>query len=66
MDDVMEELDAALDELVDEDDSVIGQVQHVTDVERQLRHKILPQNAWRLISFFELSMSCPKDELHQW
>ena len=59
-------MDAARDGLLDEDDKLIGLVKDVKEVETRLRHKLLPRNAWRLIPFFELFMSAPKDELHQW
>jgi hypothetical protein len=58
------------DRLLDEDDKLVGRVKDVKEVEKRLRqsqrHRLLPRNAWRLIPFFELFMSCPKDELHQW
>jgi hypothetical protein len=63
---VMEELDAERDRLLDEDDNLVGRVKDVKEVEKRLRHRLLPRNAWRLIPFFELFMSSPKDELHQW
>ena len=66
MAEVMEELDAARDQLLNDDDELVGLVKDVKDVERRLRHKLLPRNAWRLIPFFELFMCTPKDELHQW
>ena len=66
MAEVMEELDAARDQLLNDEDELVGLVKDVKDVERRLRHKLLPRNAWRLIPFFELSMCTPKDELHQW
>ena len=66
MAEVMEQLDAARDELLDGDDEVVGLVKDVKEAERRLRHRLLPRNAWRLASFFELFMSAPKDELHQW
>ena len=66
MAEVMKELDAARDLLLDEDDALVGRVKDVKEVEKRLRHKILPRNAWRLVPFFELFMSAPKDELHQW
>ena len=31
-----------------------------------LRPRPLQRNAWLLVPFFELVMSSPKDELHQW
>ena len=62
----MEQLDAERDKLLDEDDQLLGRVKDKEDseVEKRLRHKLLPRNAWRLIPFFELFMSSPKDELH--
>jgi hypothetical protein len=63
---VMEQLDAARDELLDEDDQLVGSVKDKEEVEKRLRHKLLPHNAWRLIPLFKLFMSSPKDELHQW
>jgi hypothetical protein len=62
----MEQLDAARDELLDEDDQLVGRVKDKEKVEKCLRHKLLPRNAWLLFPFFELFMSSPKDELHQW
>ncbi len=64
----MEQLDAARDELLDEDrdNKLVGRVKDKEEVEKRLRHKLLPRNAWRLIPFFELFMSSLKDELHQW
>ena len=63
---VMEQLDAARDELLDDEDELVGRVKDVKEVEKRLRHRLLPRNAWRLVPFFELFMSAPKDELHQW
>ncbi len=53
---------------MDADDEQVGLVKDVNlkDVEKRLRHKLLPRNAWRLVPFFELFMCSPKDELHQW
>ncbi len=62
----MEQLDAARDELLDEDNKLVGSVKDKEEAGKHLRHKLLPRNAWRLIPFFELFMSSPKDELHQW
>ena len=36
----------------------------VMETERRLKHKLLPSNAWRLIEYFNLLMSNPKDYLH--
>ena len=66
MAEVMEELEAARDQLLDDDDAVVGRVKDVKEVEKRMRHRLLPRNAWRLVPFFELFMSSPKDELHQW
>jgi hypothetical protein len=66
MAEVMEELEAARDQLLDEDDAVVERVKNVKEVEKLMRHRLLPRNAWRLVPFFELFMSSPKDELHQW
>ena len=62
----MAQLDAARDQLLDDDDVLVGRVKDVKEVEKRLRHRLLPRNAWRLVPFFELFMSAPKDELHQW
>jgi hypothetical protein len=62
----MEQLNAARDELLDDDDQLFGRVKDVKEVEKCLRHLLLPRNAWRLVPFFELFISSPKDELHQW
>jgi hypothetical protein len=66
MAEVMEELEAARDQLLDDDDAVVGRVKDVKEVETRMRHRLLPRNAWRLVPFFEPFMSSPKDELHQW
>ena len=55
MAEVMAELDAARDQLLDQDDELIGLVKDSKEVEKRLRHKLLPRNAWRLIPFY-LSM----------
>ena len=64
----MEQLDAARDDLLDDNAELVGHVKDVKEVEKRLRHRLLPRNAWRLVPFFELFMSAPKDELerHQW
>ncbi len=62
----MEQLNAARDELLDEDNQLVGRVKDKEEVERSLWHKLLPRNAWQLIPLSELFMSSPKDELHQW
>ncbi len=66
MAEVMAELDEAREEMLDQDDDLVERVKYVKEVEKRLRHKLLPRNAWRLIPFFELFMCSPKDELHQW
>ncbi len=45
MAEVMEELDAARDLLLDEDDALVGRVKDVKEVEKRLRHRLLPRNA---------------------
>ena len=62
----MEQLDAARDALLDSDDALVGRIKDVKEAEKRLRHSLLSCNAWRLIPFFKLFMSAPKDELHQW
>ena len=52
MAEVMEELEAARDKLLDDNDGLVGRVKDVKEVEKRLRHKLLPRNAWRLIPFF--------------
>jgi hypothetical protein len=63
---VMEELDAQRDVLLDGDDELVGIVKDVKEAEKRLRHKLLLRNAWRLIPLIELFMCSPKDELNQW
>ncbi len=65
---MMEQLDAVCDQLLDEDDKLVGRVKDVKEVERRLWHRLLPLNAclFKLIPLFNLFMSSPKDELHQW
>ena len=60
MAEVMEQLDAERDKLLDEDDQLLGRVKDKEEVEKRLRHKLLPRNAWRLIPFFELFMFVPR------
>ena len=48
MAEVMAELDAARDELLDDDGKLVGLVKDVKEVKKLLRHKLLPKNAWRL------------------
>jgi hypothetical protein len=38
----------------------------VKDSESRLRHKLFPPNAWMRVTNFNVLISCPKDELHQW
>ncbi len=57
---------SARDDLLDDNDDLVGRVKDVKEVEKRLRHKLRPQNSWRLVPFFDLFMSAPKDELHQW
>ena len=68
VEEVLSKLDAALDELLDaEDDTLPGCTKDVNAAaEKRIRHRLLPRNAWMLVPYFELFMSCPKDELHQW
>ncbi len=42
MAEVMEELDAVQDTLLDEDDGLVGHVKNVKDLEKRLRHRLLP------------------------
>ena len=64
---VFAQLDAVLEQLLDDEDCVlIGKAEAVKETEKSLKHKLLPCNTWRLVEYFELFMSCPKDELHQW
>ncbi len=65
MAEVIKQLDER-DKLLDKDDQLLGRVKDKEEVEKRLRHKLLQHNAWRLIPFFKLFMSSPKDELHQW
>ena len=65
--DVFAKVDAERDELLDDDDDVLrGKCDDVKQAEKRLKHKLRPLNAWQLIPYFELFLSCPKDELHQW
>ncbi len=61
----MEQLDAVRDEFLDNDDKLVGRVKDVQEVEKRLRHRLLPSKAWRLIPFFKLLLSATKAELHQ-
>ncbi len=56
MAEVMADLDEAREELLDQDDDLVGCVKDVKEVEKRLRHKLLQHNAWRLIPF--LSYLC--------
>ena len=54
------------EQLLDDENCVlIGKTEAVKETEKSLKHKPLPCNTWRLVEYFELFMSCPKDELHQ-
>ena len=54
------------EQLLHDDDCVLrGNAEAVTETEWRLKLKLLPRNAWRLNEYFELFMSCPRDELHQ-
>jgi hypothetical protein len=63
---VMEQIDATRDELLDKDEGLVRLVKDVDEVEKRLRHKLLPYIAWLLIPFFELFMCAPKDKFYQW
>ena len=52
--------------LDEEDDTLLGCAKDVNAAEKRIRHRLLPRNTWMLVPYFELFMSCPKDELHQW
>ena len=41
----MEQLDAARDDLLDEDEKLVGRVKDKEEVEKRLRHKLLPFQA---------------------
>ena len=41
----------------DQDDELVGLVMDVKEAGKRLRHRLLPRNAWRLVSSFELFMS---------
>ena len=56
MAEVMKQLDAAQDDLMDNNDELVGRVKVVKEVEKRLRHRLLLSNAWRLVPFFELLM----------
>jgi hypothetical protein len=61
MAEVMAQLDAERDALLDEDGHLVGRVKDVKEVEKRLRHKLFPSNAWLLIPFFELMCSKTPD-----
>ncbi len=63
---VIEQLDAVLDKLLDEDDELVGRVKDRKAVEKELRHKLLSRSTWLLVPFFNLFMSCPQHEIHHW
>ena len=46
MTEVMKQLDAERDKLLDEDDQLVGRVKDKEAVEKRMRHKLLPRNAW--------------------
>jgi phosphoenolpyruvate-protein kinase (PTS system EI component) len=52
MAEVMEELDAARDQLLDDADGLVGRVKDVKEVEKRLHHNLLQHNARCLIPFF--------------
>ncbi len=49
---VMEQLNAASDQLLDEDGEMVGNVKEAKEVENGLQHKLLPNNACAVISEF--------------
>ena len=62
--DVFAQLDALLEQLLDDEGCVLrGKPEAVTETEGRLKHKLILRNAWRLIEYFALLMSCPKDEV---
>ena len=63
---VLSELVAARNEFLDDDgDTLPGFSKDAKAAEKRIRHRLLPRNTWMLVPYFELFMSCPKDELHQ-
>ncbi len=63
MAEVMEQLDAARDDLLDQDNKLVGRVKNKEEVEKRLRHKLLQRIAWQLIpssssSCFPPRMNC--------
>ncbi len=46
MAEVMELLEAARDELLDDADRIVGRVKDVKDVEKRLRYRLLQRHAW--------------------
>jgi hypothetical protein len=59
---VMEQLVAARDELLYEDDGLVGRARDVKGAGKRLRHKLPPRTAWRLFPLFQLYMPAPKAE----
>ena len=57
-------IDAAIAD--NDDNGVWGKGDVVREAKKRLMHKLQFLNVLRLISYFQLSMSFPKDELHQW
>ena len=58
--DVFAQVDSARGELLDDEENILrGKGNDVREAERRLRHKLRSLNAWRLIPYFELFMSCP-------
>ncbi len=47
---VMEQRDAARDELLDDDDRLVENVKDVKEVEKRLRHKLLQHHSLRSLS----------------
>ncbi len=45
MAEVMEQLDAAWDDLMDNNDELVGRVKDVKEVEKRLRHRLIPRKA---------------------
>ncbi len=65
MAEVMEQLDAARDELLDDDDVLLGRVKDVKDVAKHLP-QAPPAQHMAFDSIFQLFMCAPKDKLCQW
>ncbi len=66
MTEMMEQLDAARDALLDDDYELVGSVKDVKEVEKRLRYRLFLHTTWSVVPFFMLFMSAPKDEQHQW